>query len=189
MNSSRRKSSSQPRPINLVQENDGSDCEYPMFHFKITNRAQPIKVLFTIDRQNASMEVDTGLPYHRFLKQCCARQECFCTIVNLCSYIGEAIPVLGSIDTEVRYNGQRACLTLLLVRGTGPSLVRRKWLDCLKINWSDVHCVNKTVLEKILQEYNSVFQDDSSRLQNYNFYQTWSSAMVFKNQISSLCTP
>ena len=30
--SSGRKNSSQPRPVKLVQENDGSDCEYPLFH-------------------------------------------------------------------------------------------------------------------------------------------------------------
>ena len=55
------------------------------------------------------------------------------TTVTLCSYSGETIPVLGSIDTELRYKGQRACLTLLVVRGTGPSLIGKNWMECLKI--------------------------------------------------------
>ena len=55
-----RKNSSQPRPVKLVQKNDGSDCDYPLFHFNSTNHAQSIKVLITTDGQSITMEVDTG---------------------------------------------------------------------------------------------------------------------------------
>ena len=89
-----------------------------------------------------------------------ARQECFCHYSDPISYSGEVIPVLGSTDTEVRYKGQRACLTLLAVRGTGPSLVGRNWLECLKNHWFDFHCVNKEVLQILLQKYDSDFEMD-----------------------------
>ena len=79
------------------------------------------------------------------------------TKLTVCSYSGEIIPVLGSIDMEVRYKSQKACLTLLVVRGTGPSLVRRNWLECLKIHWSDVNYVNEGVLHKILRRFDSAF--------------------------------
>ena len=45
------------------------------------------------------------------------------------------------------------------IRGTGLCTVERNWLECLKIHWSDVHCVKKEMLQKILQRYNSVIQN------------------------------
>ena len=115
------------------------------------------------------MEVDTGaalsLISETAFKELWPDRSISATTVTLCSYSGETIPVLGSVDTEVRYKGQRACLTLLVVRGTGPSLVGRNWLECLKIHWSDVNCVNEGVLYKILQRFDSVFQDRSGTFQ------------------------
>ena len=110
-----------------------------------------------------TMEVDTGaalsLISEMTFKELWPDKSVSTTTVTLCSNSGETIPVLGSIDTEVRYKGQRACLTLL-VRGIGPSLVGRNWLECLKIHWYDVNCVNGGVLlHKILQRFDSVFQD------------------------------
>ena len=158
-----RMNSFRPRPVKLVQENDGSDCDYPLLHFNSTNHAQPIKVLITTDRQSVTMEVDTGaalaLISETMFKELWPDRSFSATSVILCSNSGETIPVLGSIDTEVRYKGQRAYLTLFVVKGTGPSLVGRNWLQCLKIYLSDVNCVNEGVLHKILQRFNSVFQD------------------------------
>ena len=126
-------------------------------------------MLITIDEQNVTMEVDTGaalsLISETTFKELRLDRSVSATIVTLCSYSGETIPVLGSIDTEVRYKGQRACLTLFVVRGTGPTLVRRNWLECLKIHWSDVNCVNEGVLHKILQRFDSVFQDGLGNFQ------------------------
>ena len=51
-----KKNSSRPRPLKLVQKNDGSDCEYSLFQFNSTNHVQPIKVLITIEGQNVNME-------------------------------------------------------------------------------------------------------------------------------------
>ena len=133
-----KKNLSRSRPVKLVQGNDGSDCDYPLFHFNSTNHAQPIKVLITIDGQSATMEVDTGaalsLISEMTFKEWWPDRSVSATTVTLCSYSGETIPVLGSVDTEVRYKDQRACLTLLVVRGTGLSLVRRNWLECHKIH-------------------------------------------------------
>ena len=53
--------------------------------------------------------------------------------MTLCSYSGDAIPLLGSIDTKVRYKVQRACLTLLVVRGTGSNLVGRNGSKTLRL--------------------------------------------------------
>ena len=110
------------------------------------------------------MEVDTGPALSLILKRrsrSCGQtgEECFGHSSDLCSYSGETIPVLGMIDTKVRYKGQRACLTLFAVRGTGPSLVRRNWSEYHKIHWSDVNCVNKGVLHEILQTFDYVFTD------------------------------
>ena len=97
----------------------------------------------------------------------------YATTVNPCSYSVEATPVLGSIDTEVRYKCQTACLTLLVVRGVEPTLVGWNWLGCLKIHWSDIHCANDGVLQKTLQKSDSVFSRwirHFSRFQSFYSY-------------------
>ena len=71
------------------------------------------------------------------------------TTVILFSYSGEDILVLGGIVTEMRYKSQRACNSTCESDVTSPSL--RNCLECLKIHWSEIYCINKGGLQKILQ--------------------------------------
>ena len=49
--------------------------------------------------------------------------------ITLHSYSGESIPVLGTVDVRVKYGGQEVTLPLLIVKGEGPSLLGRNWLE------------------------------------------------------------
>ena len=53
-------------------------------------------------------------------------QECK---TRLSTYSGEPLSVLGTLEVEVQYEGQRAHLPLFVLKGDGPSLFGRNWLE------------------------------------------------------------
>ena len=57
---------------------------------------------------------------------------------KLHTYTGESIRVLGQITCNVNYQNQHAELPLVVVEGTGPSLLGRDWLSSIKLNWQEI---------------------------------------------------
>ena len=57
------------------------------------------------------------------------------TNISLRSYSGESVKVLGSVDVTVVYNSESVLLPLLIVDGSGPSLLGRNWLKLIRLNW------------------------------------------------------
>ena len=51
------------------------------------------------------------------------------TKTKLRTYSGESLQVLGEREVEVRYGKQVERLGLLVVKGSGPNLMGRDWLD------------------------------------------------------------
>ena len=47
--------------------------------------------------------------------------------------------MLGSIDVNISYNGQEAQLQLVVVQGQGPSLLGKKWLEQIQLDWTEIH--------------------------------------------------
>ena len=60
---------------------------------------------------------------------------------SLHTYIGETLSVIGYIDVPVEYESQALILPLIVVKGHGPSLFGRNWLENIKRNWSAIHTV------------------------------------------------
>ena len=67
--------------------------------------------------------------------------------VKLQKYFKEPLPVVGSQDVKVQYEGQSAILPLIVVKGNVPTLLGRNWLDTIKINWYDIHYTPSTGLQ------------------------------------------
>ena len=59
--------------------------------------------------------------------------------VRLQSDSKESIPVVGSREVNINYQGQMARLPLLIVAGTGPTLMGRDWLSQIRVNWQKIH--------------------------------------------------
>ena len=78
--------------------------------------------------------------------------------VKLQMYSKEPLPVVGSRDVKVQYEGQLATLLLIVVKGNESTLLGRNWLGTIKINWYDIHYTPSTGLH-LLERYNFVFQD------------------------------
>ena len=63
------------------------------------------------------------------------RPELQPTDAKLRTYSGEELGVLGSLKVSVEYKGQSKTLSLLVVKGNGPSLLGKDWLGELRLDW------------------------------------------------------
>lgn len=81
------------------------------------------------------------------------------TEIKLQTYTGQEIHVLGSITVTAETPGQQACLPLLVVEGSGPSLLSRDWLAKIHLDWKETFsvCVQCT-LANILEQHQKVFE-------------------------------
>ncbi|KAK3774845.1 hypothetical protein RRG08_057493 [Elysia crispata] len=111
-----------------------------------TGRKTPIKVNLQINNKPVSFQLDTGAAlsvmtekdFHTFFKsvplQVCTKA--------LQTYSGQSFSVLGECVIEVDHNGQQQRLPLLVVKGNGPPLMGRNWLEKIQLDWTSIFCVN-----------------------------------------------
>ena len=109
--------------------------------FVVTGRPScPYKVKLHVSGQPLTMEVDTGagvsIASESVLASLPPSVKLQKTSVVLRTYTGEQIPVKGSICVDVVYGQQHhKNLKLLVVQGSGPSLMGRDWLKVVKLDW------------------------------------------------------
>ena len=136
-------------------EETGSQEE--LFKINSTSRHQPYRVSLDIEGELVEMEIDTGASLSIMSEQeflnLWPERSVVATDVTLHSYSGECIPVVGSIDVCVSYKGQKITLPLVIVRGVGPSLLGRNWLQNMQFNWQEIFWSNNATLEKVLEQY------------------------------------
>jgi len=79
--------------------------------------------------------------------------------IKLQTYSKEPLPVVGMRDVYVTYEGQRASLPLVVVKGNGPTLLGRNWLGSLRLDWSKIQSTPCTRLQNLLEKYKEAFHD------------------------------
>ena len=84
--------------------------------------------------------------------------------VQLKTYTGENIEVLGVLNAEVKYGEQRCLVSLLVVRGRGPPLFGRNWLEKIRLDWGAIRKVY-TPIEQLMSEYAEVFRKELGTMQ------------------------
>ena len=104
-----------------VLEEDTDEC--PLYTLQSPSFMPLIKMPITLDGSPVKMELDTGAAYslmseNNFLLLF-PEKELAPTTIRLCAYSGEAIEVLGSVDLNVTYKEQSACVPLLVVKHKG----------------------------------------------------------------------
>ena len=120
---------------------DDTDDEFYNLFAIGSQSATPIQVEVTINQKPLTMELDTGASYsliseHTYQsiwpeKDGPVLQE---SSVKLHTYTGEQVTVVGHIIVFVHCNNQTVELQLLVVKGKGPSLFGRNWLNAIKLN-------------------------------------------------------
>ena len=63
------------------------------------------------------------------------------------------------------YEDQQEELPLLVVRGTGASLLGRNWLQKIRLNWQEVHQLQQIpALQETLKRYAEVFENELGKI-------------------------
>ena len=68
----------------------------------------------------------------------------------------EPIPVVGCCNVNLQYKGQSCECPLVIVRGSGPTLLGRDWLCQIQLDWREIHTAS---LQAVLYRYPGVFQE------------------------------
>lgn len=76
------------------------------------------------------------------------------TNIQLKTYSGEQLPLLGEIQVSVKYQTQEAQLPLIVAKGDKPAvLFGRNWLERLRLDWSNIF---KVTQEHAVEEITSL---------------------------------
>ena len=135
-------------------------------------RDAPITVCISLDVKPVSMEADTSaaktiMPEKTFHELWPVR-SLDKTEVQLQSYLGEPIPVLGSALVHTNYQNQTADLPLIVVKGNKHTLLGRNWLYQIRLNWGQIKCVQKPQLHQLLDRYREVFSEELGTMKGQN---------------------
>ena len=110
------------------------------------------------------MEVDTGASASIISKV--MYHKLWPSTANLRTYSGEKLRVQGMIEVEVKYEDQVTQLPLLVVEGSGPSLLGRDWLLKINLDWKSLnlyHIENVMMppkLNNLLAKHMQIFENE-----------------------------
>ena len=158
------------KPCSYVTQD--SDTEYQLFDsdFQLfvvdTASSNPLKTTLHIEGHDLTMEIDTGAAVslvsehtvnNSFLKDL----PCHQTSVRLRTYTGESVAVLGKLLVTVKTDEANLTLPLLVVKGSGTTLLGRDWLQQLRLNWKNIFSFHSlTILQQVLDCHQSVFTEE-----------------------------
>ena len=64
----------------------------------------------------------------------------------------------------IEYNNQVNHLPLLVLKGNGPNLIGRNWLENICLNWKSIKRLAKLNLEEVLSKYDDLFTDELGKM-------------------------
>ena len=131
------------------------------------------KATFSVNGVDLEMEVDTGARKSIISERTYGRQFSHIPLqsanVKLRAYNGGQIPVLGQITVTVKYQGQRAVLPLLVIKGHGSTLCGRDWLRQLTLNWAEISFFKEkkcSSVRDLLKKHSDVFHEELGTLKD-----------------------
>ena len=170
------KTKHQTKTVDLVPQDDKEeegDVETILCHVKSPGvvNTPPILVSVKLDNCLVNMEVDTGasltLMSETTFSGLWPGRSLQPSQVKLQSYLKEPIPVVGCCCVNVDYSGQTCELPLVIVAGSGPTLLGRDWLCKIQLDWRQIHRVQAASLQSVLARYPGVFQDGLGTLRGF----------------------
>ena len=98
-----------------------------LFNLQSADQRQPYKVTLEVDEQPLSMEIIIGVSFsvisNATPKQLWPHKCLLPSPVKLKTYLGEPLPVKGSMMVDICYGKQEAKLSLLVVTDGGPTIL------------------------------------------------------------------
>ena len=154
----------------LKEEHEGNS-EYTLFTIPAASSRPPLYTTVSVDKQQLTMEVDTGASFSVISRKTYQKLFSFKPLqqsnVKLKTYSGEPLPVHGSITVEVCEGTQKMSLNLLVIGDSGPSLLGRDWMHCLRLNWNSILHLQVHSLNNLLQKHSDVFKDELGTLKDF----------------------
>lgn len=142
------------------------ECCYSMLNVHASHD-EHYKVRLLANGSPFAMEVDTGarvsIISQHTLKAAFANAESQTASINVRTYTGHYIPLLGTFDVNVQHGGpSSALLPLIVVEGDGPPLLGRNWLKRIQLNWQEI-CKTQELHSphaNLFQKCSSVFSEE-----------------------------
>ena len=140
-----------------------------MFVVATDRKVHPYLTTLSINSSTLQMEIDTGsaltlISQATFSKLWPGRNapHLESTSVRLRTYSGEELRVVGRAVVRVRCGGQVEDLGLVVVEGSGPSLLGRDWLGRLRLDWGEVRKLHASsdTLKSLLAKHVHLFRDE-----------------------------
>ena len=130
------KNQGQSKSIRQVGNESGGDSEDSLEGIQalkqLGGKMPPLKVWVQVDECKIPMEIDTGASLSIMsevtYRKIWPTRELEVSDVKLQTYSKEPLPVVGARNVQVYYEGQKATLPLVVVKGDGPTLLGRIWL-------------------------------------------------------------
>ena len=144
-----------------------------IFHTTNAGRKPWISSL-RVNNSHIEMEIDTGsartIVSRDTFYNICPKERLHPTKLILKTYSGETLPLLGTCEVKVEYEGQKHQLELVVADIQGqPSILGRDWLSKIKLKLNIFHVGNKNAksLETVLKEHSPVFQPGLGTMRNF----------------------
>ena len=148
----------------LAQEQSREDM--PLFAMQSNKNSSAISVILGVQsstgEKNIEFQLDTGASLSVISKEDFDRNirlPIRQSKNRLLTYTGETVHVYGEALLSVSYEDQRVKLPILVIKGEGPPLIGRNWLNSLKLNWRNLFSLN-TPVNSLVTQYNEVFGPD-----------------------------
>ncbi len=83
--------------------------------------------------------------------------------LNLKTYTGQSVNVLGTSKVQVKHNGLVKDLSVGVVAGSGPNMLGRSWIAELDLSWEKIK-TSSEMLQDILKKHEIVFKEELGTL-------------------------
>ena len=142
--------------------------DYNMFTVG-SDRVAPFTAMLEVNGVPLGMEVDTGAALSLISAATYAQlwpagnsPQLRKPSIRLRTYTGEELQLVGEAVVRVQYQNQQEELNLVVVKGSGPSLLGRDWLQKIRLNWAEVRSLKaaSTTLEQVLVKHSGLFKDE-----------------------------
>ena len=145
--------------------------KYPLFTLTMSHTTHAIVVPVEINNMTVNMEIDTGatvsLVSEETYNQHWPQQQLEESNTRLKTYSGEHLETLGNMNVSVCYSDQQVTLPLVVIKGKGPSLFGRNWLEKTKLNWPEIHKLQEDPVGAILRQHAKVFEESLGTLTGF----------------------
>ena len=134
-----------------------------MYHIRGGNKLKAYEISIELCNAPHNFEIDTGatrsIISEETYNQLRDKVELKSSRSVLSTYTGERISVAGAVMVPVKYQDQRYCLPAIVVKGPGPNLLGRDWLQVVKPNWQNIFKIQEEnpQLQSILDAHGDLF--------------------------------